>query len=455
MPHRHHPLVASLLALALAACSGGGEQVETPEPDTGEQTETSVLETTPEDCAECHPNHSKDWEGSMHAYATKDPIFQAMLAKGVAETDGKLDQFCIQCHAPVASKEGMTPVAVVDGTHAMALDMESPLIGHGVVCTSCHAAESVEATLNAEYTLSKDTLYGPTGAGSEAHTIAQSDLLTDAILCGACHNVVNPKGALLENTFSEWYAGPFNDGSADDKSCVDCHMPAYQGEIVEGVEREIHRHTFVGVDLALIDDFPDKERQRRLVEELLRTAGKLELRRVPDVNGELALRVDVTNINNGHALPSGSTADRQVWVHLRVTDGQGRLVYESGMTDPNGDLMDRVTGHSLTPDGDPELLLYGSLLFGDDGEHVNFPWQAKRSQDFLLQPGQTGWREYLIPRVDLFDVERLEVRAVLKYRTFPPFLIRELKAEGFLEEEAVPSEVPIVDMAEAQLSITL
>lgn len=418
----------------------------------------SLLETSPEDCAECHVQHFDDWEGSMHAYATKDPVFQAMLAKGVADTNGKLDQFCIQCHAPVASKIGQTPVVVEDGKARMDLDMENPIIGHGVVCVTCHATESVQATVNAEFTLSKDTLFGPTGSQESQgpHKMEQSDLLSSSLVCGSCHNVVNPNGALIENTFSEWYAGPFNSGNPEtDKSCQDCHMPVFEGEIVPETEKTIHRHRFVGVDVALIDDFPDKEEQFQLVDALLKSVAELKVQRVEDKDGKLALRVDVTNANNGHALPSGSTADRQVWVHLQVHTNEGDLVFESGMFDANGDLMDRVEKHSLTPDGDPELLVYGSFMFDAEGNHVNFPWEAHRSQDFLLQPGQTGWREYLIEKEKFHGASGLIVTATLKYRTFPPFIIRILKEEGHLAEDAVPNRVPVVEMATRTIMLNL
>ncbi|CAN0346735.1 unnamed protein product, partial [Laminaria digitata] len=266
---------------------------------------------------------------------------------------------------------------------------------------------------------------------------------------------VNPKGALLENTFSEWYAGPFNDGGEDDKTCQDCHMPAYEGEIVAGVRKTIHKHTFVGVDLALVEDFPDREEQRRLVEELLRSAAELDVERVPDQQNSLAIRATVKNVNNGHALPSGSTADRQVWVHLIVRDMAGEVVYESGMLDANGDLMDRVEGHSLDPSGDPELLLFGSLLFDEEGEHVTFPWEAKRSQDFLIQPGQIAWREYLIPYAELEGTSAVTVETRLLYRTFPPFLVRALIDEGFLKEDELPFGIPIVEMARETMMISL
>lgn len=437
-------------------------------PDSGDDmmiTQSELLHKSPEDCGSCHEVHLEDWSGSMHAYATKDPIFVAMLQKGIKETEGKLDQFCIQCHAPVASKLGDTPVVEDSGVHQMPLDRTIPIVEHGVVCTTCHATTSVEATLNAEFTLEQGAvLYGPSGsdAANEAHVSAgfgevkSSSLLTQSLVCGSCHNVVNPKGALLENTFSEWYAGPFNTGDpSSDKNCQDCHMPLVEDEVVKGSTRMMRRHTFVGVDLALIDDFPQKDRQLKLVEELLQQAADLKLQRVNTVNTGIALRVDVKNINNGHALPSGSTADRQVWVHVEVFDQHGELVFESGMMDENGDLMDRVDGHSVTPDGDPDLLMYGSLLFDEEGHHVNFPWQASRSQDFLLQPGQTGWREFRIEPEHLDGVTSVMVRATLNYRTFPPFLIQQLKDEGFLGQDEVPTRVPVVEMATRTISFSL
>lgn len=444
-----------ILCIATSACSTSESPADGANPlDAGTiadapmdvaDSDPMYPENSPEYCGQCHQQHLKDWQGSMHAYATVDPIYRAMLDRGVEETKGELDQFCIQCHAPVASKNGLTPVYEDDGTWKVRFDTTEPTIGRGVVCVTCHRMESVEATKNAEFSLTERTLYGPGVSGTQAHRIEASTLLTSSLMCGSCHNVVNPKGALLENTFSEWYASEFNDGVGQDKSCQDCHMPAYQGEIVNGKSREIHRHTFVGVDLALVDDFPDKDLQLSLVTDLLRSCGKLEIG--PSANTQRpGIRVSVTNINNGHALPSGSTADRQVWVHLIITDPDNHVVLESGMLDPNGDLMDRVEGHSLTPDGDPDLLSFGSFLFDETNAHVTFPWQAKRSQDFLLQPGQTGWREYELPE-SLRGVE-LTAHATLRYRTFPPFLVKSLIDDGYLDGNKIVAEIPIIDMAE-------
>lgn len=59
-------------------------------------------------CQNCHPQHYREWAGSMHAYAAEDPVFLAMNARGQRETQGALGSFCVQCHAPMAVRTGAT-----------------------------------------------------------------------------------------------------------------------------------------------------------------------------------------------------------------------------------------------------------------------------------------------------------------------------------------------------------
>jgi hypothetical protein len=83
------------LALPLAACRPGYDL------DADELLR-------PDSCGACHPDHLREWEGSMHAYAAKDPFFRAMNRRGQRETDGALGDFCVRCHAPVAVAMGAT-----------------------------------------------------------------------------------------------------------------------------------------------------------------------------------------------------------------------------------------------------------------------------------------------------------------------------------------------------------
>src|SRR5690606_33027255 len=55
---------------------------------------------------------------------------------------------------------------------------------------------------------------------------------------------------------------------------------------------------------------------------------------------KIRVHVDVKSIFAGHNLPTGFTAERQVWVSLTLTDPSGNVVYASGNLDPNSDLRD-------------------------------------------------------------------------------------------------------------------
>ncbi|MDA1012847.1 MAG: multiheme c-type cytochrome [Planctomycetota bacterium] len=55
---------------------------------------------------------------------------------------------------------------------------------------------------------------------------------------------------------------------------------------------------------------------------------------------ELKFSIPVSNITTGHGVPTGFDAERVVFLRTMVWDGNGRLVFQSGDLDPNGDLRD-------------------------------------------------------------------------------------------------------------------
>src|SRR5262249_44661197 len=58
----------------------------------------------------------------------------------------------------------------------------------------------------------------------------------------------------------------------------------------------------------------------------------------------LKVEVVVRNAPDGHNVPTGFTGERLVWLHTTVKDADGKLLFESGDLDPNGDVKD---AHSL------------------------------------------------------------------------------------------------------------
>src|SRR6202042_840323 len=102
----------------------------------------------PTTCKQCHADDYADWSASMHAYASDDPVFRAMNARGQRETNGSLGKFCVNCHAPMAVHEGAT-------TDGLNLDTV-PTQLHGVTCFFCHTVSAVQGTHNNPLVLAND-----------------------------------------------------------------------------------------------------------------------------------------------------------------------------------------------------------------------------------------------------------------------------------------------------------
>jgi len=92
-------------AVVLAASAGCADH-DAPPVASQHFTREQLLDA--ETCRACHSDHYREWAGSMHAYASQDPVFLAMNRRGQAETHGELGTFCVGCHAPLALREGAT-----------------------------------------------------------------------------------------------------------------------------------------------------------------------------------------------------------------------------------------------------------------------------------------------------------------------------------------------------------
>lgn len=52
-------------------------------------------------CAPCHEDIYREWSVSSHAYAQMSPVFNAMHATILKQSNGTNGDFCIRCHTPV------------------------------------------------------------------------------------------------------------------------------------------------------------------------------------------------------------------------------------------------------------------------------------------------------------------------------------------------------------------
>lgn len=92
---------------------------------------------------------------------------------------------------------------------------------------------------------------------------------------------------------------------------------------------------------------------------------EIEVRR----NGRRTLEfaLEVSNLTEGHYVPSGFDIERTVFLQITVTGPDGKVVYRSGDRDPNGDLRDahsRYVASGLLPHDDDLFNLHSKTYVG-------------------------------------------------------------------------------------------
>jgi hypothetical protein len=420
---------ASVLALAvIGTCTNRPVPASAPQPPS--ETAASrqrgdkppVLDdfTAATTCAECHPVQAADWALSSHAHAMQDRVFQSLVARARSDSDDTAS-FCLSCHSNVGTAAGGVPVAG-------GFDVYPPLIMEGVTCESCHRITEVARPFNAGHVLNpRAPMQGTVHAGDSSpyHDTQKSAVLSTAELCASCHDVQTPEGVVLEQPYREWSQGPAKPSGL---VCVDCHMPKYYGQAAKDFglrERPLRRHLFLGPGmLTRATESASLAAQSLAAQaaEQLRRSVALELQEIGPscVGTEGRIGVVVSNLVAGHRLPTGSVFFRELRLDLRVRDGNGRVIHESGLGDGAA--------------SEPEPM--SARLFDARGERTLLPWRAVRVESFALEPLEQraieltfalpgGLRGPLLAEVSL------------TFQTFPVRLLQELQLDPDLAVSVV------------------
>ena len=386
-----------LALIGLAACDGCEDKY-------------SIAELQdPETCKDCHPKHYDQWSGSMHAYASDDPVFIAMNKRGQRETNGELGDFCIKCHAPmavelrVASGASFDPAALSPSTR-------------GITCYFCHNVDSIADDHNNGLVLAMDqTMRGgaKSPTDSPAHFGEYDKLMAsntnNSDMCGSCHDVVTPAAVHLERTFAEWKTTVFAIQDPNNflpVTCSKCHMTPSDGVIASGDGLDVrsrnlgfHDHTMAAVDIALTS-FPQIEEQKKAIDTILKPSiGIIGTRplgsAVPkggiclDQPGVLTVRVDSLSV--GHSFPSGAAQDRRVWLQVIAYDASNNVVYQRGVV-PNGTDPEAVNDSSLQCSNglmDPRCATFYDKTTKSDGSPAHFFWEVANVESKLIRPAIT------------------------------------------------------------------
>jgi hypothetical protein len=340
--------------LVASACDGSGSDTYTRE---------QLMD--PATCTECHQSHYDEWSGSMHAYASADPVFRAMNQRG--QDEAMLGDFCVKCHAPMALREGAT----TDGTNLDSV----PRALQGITCYFCHQVAAVHGSSNAALALADDfTMRGGVRnpVHNSAHRASYSPLhdgtnLDSSKLCGSCHDIVVPahfSGAAadvaLERTYAEWQESIFATSTQSPLTCNGCHFASTDNVAIAsypGVPSNRHRHSheFPGVDVALTA-FPRENTQK--IQDAQRVAIEQMLVRAVAVtvcaSTNNVARVTVENRGAGHGVPSGAGQDRRMWLEVVARnppgdDPNGKVVFTSGAVPPGTPVIGYVDADGTSP----------------------------------------------------------------------------------------------------------
>jgi nitrate/TMAO reductase-like tetraheme cytochrome c subunit len=219
-------------------------------------------------CADCHPDHYREWSVSAHAYAQMSPMFNTMHAAVVELTSGTNGDFCIRCHTQIGMQREEPLFTSNLKRHPASVE--------GITCVVCHRVEMNYGKISGRMHINQGdiftTVFGPRGdkilketlqaeevknklnikredengklpkGKKHVHaTITKFDPISKSGFCGACHDVNLLNGFRLEEAFSQYKNSPANKKG---QSCQDCHMGKIPGAVATTIDKRVDREGF-------------------------------------------------------------------------------------------------------------------------------------------------------------------------------------------------------------------
>ncbi len=454
-------LVILATLVSIGACGGGDGPALSPE----------ALQD-PAKCMECHPKHYDQWSGSMHAYASVDPVFVAMNKRGQRETNNQLGTFCVQCHAPMAVALGLT-----DGTNFDPATL--PATANGITCYFCHDVASVAGDHNNPLKLALDsTMHGAlkNPVASPAHHSVFDPLMdsdtNNSEMCGSCHDIVSPAvpghgpgGVTLERTFAEWKSTFFSDAEPTHHlSCGGCHMPASSDVVADAPTLNVplrpfgfHEHLWPAIDQA-VTPFPNAPTLATEIGGILGPSVGVIGPAEPGTNiptggicvdagntGEISVRMDALSV--AHTWPTGATQDRRAWLEVIAYDASNAVVFSSGVV-PDGTDPDDIAA------ADPSMFTMWDRPFKADGSPAHFFWDVDHEDTthHLKQPVTLNVNDpafdHSSTQVFVVGAKRAQIDHIttrVRIRPYNFALLNDLISSGDLDP-AILAKVPTLDV---------
>lgn len=373
------------------------------------------------------------WQGTIMANAATDPLYLAKVASEVQRNPkytAEIEAKCSRCHLPMANVEAGfagDPIAM-SGVDSF-LDPLNPhydAAKDGVSCTLCHQIENSPELgtfdgFSGGFQIADNEgverkIYGPyenpktgpmaTSQNKVDFTPVYSEHMRDSKHCATCHNldtpVISADGNLTDPlqhfpeqaVYTEWEYSDFNDSGKSAQSCQECHMPLAEGGVVistmgnVGTREPFRQHKFLGANtymLEILKNNRDKlgavasearfEESITDTREFLKAAANVNIINTNFANGTLSFDVNITN-HSGHKFPT-SLPTRRAWLHVKVTDQNDIVVFESGAWDSStnriigvDDNTEKYEPHYTDINDSSQVQVYESIMADTDGKHT-------------------------------------------------------------------------------------
>ena len=235
--------------------------------------------------------------------------------------------FCARCH----------DVRLANGIRFEDLFSEykqTPAAKRGVTCQGCHMGP----------TSGIPSEYPPASAAIVRGVPTRPARRTNHMFPGPDSSVVHP-GIFPVNPEAQEFATPeewlsFDVAAGWGSEAFEKSVPddAKFPGIWADPEERIAAREIIDQQLALLAE------NRARATTLLRNGYGLGEIKITEKEEGLKFDVEVKNLTDGHSVPSGLIAERNVFLQVTVTDADGTVILRSGDLDPNGDVRDT---HSL------------------------------------------------------------------------------------------------------------
>lgn len=460
---------------------------------TGNFIPASVLNND-QYCVNCHADVHDTWKHSMHKFSSfNNPAYLFSVKntrKAMFERDGDVrgSRFCATCHDPVPFFSGeFDKPHFDDPNYDLAND---PAAQAGITCTVCHAITNINSPRgNGDYTIEEPLHYPFAFSDNGAlqwinHQLVKAKpafhkktflkpLHTSAEFCGACHKVHLPKELNAykflrgQNHYDAYHlSGVSGHGITSFyyppkavHNCNQCHMRTVQSEdfgaklLDDTGELKVHSHQFPSANTAIphLLDMPQwvNEKQVEFNDGVMRVdifgvkqGGTIDSELTAPLKpavpalapGETYLvEAVIRTLKMGHLFTQGTADSNEVWLDVKVTDGDGKVIGRvGGMRDGDGEV-------------DPWSHFVNAFVIDREGNRID----RRNAEDIFIalynHQIPPGAADVVHCRLEVPEdvVGPITFEAALRYRKFDTLYMKFFQGDAFHG-----NDLPIMTLAE-------